>query len=262
MPQDFLNGIDMNSTAIENLAAPTNANDAARKVDIDSAIEGTAWKDACVVGTQGNLNLASPGTSIDGITMAQGDRVLVKAQTAGEENGIYVYDTDTTAMVRSDDCSTSDELEQAVTTVEEGTDAGSSFRQTTVNFVLETGTVTWTAFGTAVPSASPTTEGKIELATQAEVDAGTDTLRAVTPDTLANYSGLVEKHEALIGDNAATQIDVTHNHGTRDVVVQVYRNSTPWDNVICDISRPDTNTVRLNFAVAPTTDQFRVVIRS
>ena len=33
-------------------------------------------------------------------------------------------------------------------------------------------------------------EGIIELATQGEVDTGTDTVRAVTPSTLANYSGL------------------------------------------------------------------------
>ena len=38
--------------------------------------------------------------------------------------------------------------------------------------------------------ATTTTSGVIELATQAEVDAGTSTDRAVTPSTLANYSGL------------------------------------------------------------------------
>jgi hypothetical protein len=38
-------------------------------------------------------------------------------------------------------------------------------------------------------AATSTTAGIIELATQAEVDAGTDTSRAVTPDTLANWSG-------------------------------------------------------------------------
>ena len=42
----------------------------------------------------------------------------------------------------------------------------------------------------ALPSADTTTEGVVELATQAEVDAGTDTSRAVTPETLAAYSGL------------------------------------------------------------------------
>lgn len=40
------------------------------------------------------------------------------------------------------------------------------------------------------PSASTTTAGKIEIATQAEVDAGTSATKAVTPSTLSSYSGL------------------------------------------------------------------------
>lgn len=41
----------------------------------------------------------------------------------------------------------------------------------------------------ALPVANTTTEGVVELATQAEVDAGTDTSRVVTPETLAAYRG-------------------------------------------------------------------------
>ena len=42
----------------------------------------------------------------------------------------------------------------------------------------------------ATPDATTSVKGKIEIATQGEVDTGTDTTRAVTPDTLSNYSGL------------------------------------------------------------------------
>lgn len=38
----------------------------------------------------------------------------------------------------------------------------------------------------SVPSATTTVAGKLELATQAEVNTGTDSVRAVTPETLAN----------------------------------------------------------------------------
>lgn len=41
-----------------------------------------------------------------------------------------------------------------------------------------------TAVPAAVPAASPTVQGKIELATNAEVATGTDTSRAVTPSSL------------------------------------------------------------------------------
>ena len=53
--------------------------------------------------------------------------------------------------------------------------------------------VAWTRTGDAgadSPSASTTVEGTVEVATQAEVDAGTDTLRSITPETLAAWSGL------------------------------------------------------------------------
>ncbi len=74
-----------------NLANPVNAQDAATKAYVDSIVEGLAWKDNCLVSTQANVNLASPGTPIDGVAMVVGDRFLARVQTAGAENGIYVW---------------------------------------------------------------------------------------------------------------------------------------------------------------------------
>lgn len=253
--------LDFNSVAKPvNVPNPSAAQDVATKAYVDSAVEGLAWKDSCVVSTQGNLNLASPGATIDGITMVVNDRVLVRLQTAAAENGIYIWNGAAVAMTRSPDCSTAAELEQAITTVEEGTNAGTSWRQTAVNFTLESGAVSWAAFATGASAASETTAGIAEIATQAETDTGTDDARIVSPLKLANWSNRKRKHTQNIGDGAATQIDVTHNFGTRDVLVEVYRNGTPWDTVLCDIERPDTNTVRTRFAVAPTSNQFTVVI--
>ena len=52
----------------------------------------------------------------------------------------------------------------------------------------------------------------------------------------------------------------THNFNTRDVKVEVYRNSTPWDTVDCDIERPTVNTVDVRFATAPAAGAFRIVV--
>ena len=62
--------------------------------------------------------------------------MLVRAQTSGAENGIYVWNGAATPMTRALDASTFDELEQATTTVEEGTSAGTTYRQTAVNGTL------------------------------------------------------------------------------------------------------------------------------
>lgn len=252
------NSLDFNNASRAlNLPAPLSAGEPVRRQDLDSAIEGLAWKDSCRVATQGNLNLASPGATIDGITMVTGDRFLVKAQTNGIENGIYVWNGAAVAATRALDANTGAELEQATTSVEEGTDAQTSWRQSAVNFTIDVGSPTWASFGMATPAASTSTAGVAALATQAEVDAGLVTNKIVTP---ATAGGRKLKFSQNIGDGTATQFDVTHNFNTRDSVVSVARNSTPWDTILCDVSRLDTNTVRLNFAVAPSTNAFRVLV--
>ena len=72
-----------NARKIINLPDGTNPQDPATVAQLNAAVEGVAWKDSSRVSTQGNLNLASPGATIDGITMAANDRVLVRAQTSG-----------------------------------------------------------------------------------------------------------------------------------------------------------------------------------
>lgn len=260
MSTKVYNGLDMNSTKIENLAAPVSANDAVRLADLNSAVEGIAWKDSVRVSTQGNINLASPGATIDGITMVSGDRFLARSQSAGAENGIYVWNGAAVAATRAPDSSTSNELEGAVVTVEEGTNAGASYRQTAVNFTIDSGAVAWTLFGTSAGAASETSAGIAELATQAETDTGTDDARIVTPLKLKTSVHVSKRFQANFGDTSATQFDFTHNFGTRDCIVQVYRNGSPWDQVICDIEANTINVTRVRFAVAPTSNQYRVVI--
>ncbi|MGD9545052.1 MAG: hypothetical protein AB7F41_14560 [Methylocystis sp.] len=260
MSKQVLTDLDFNSVAkLLNLPDPTAAQHAATKAYVDSAVEGLAWKDSVRVATQSNLNLASPGSTIDGVTMVAGDRVLVRAQSSAAENGIYIWNGAATPATRAPDASTAAELEQAVTTVEEGTSAGASYRQTAVNFTLGSGAVSWTAFGTAAGSASESSAGVAEIATQGETDTGTDDARIVTPLKLANWSGRKLKYATDVGDGSATQYTITHNFNTRDVQVEVYRNSGNYDSVIVDVERTSVNAVRLTFASAPSSNQFRVV---
>lgn len=249
-----------NASRITNLPPSVSAGQPVVHEQMNAAIEGLAWKDSVRVSTQSNINLASPGATIDGVAMSVSDRVLVRSQTSQPANGLYVWNGAAVAMTRSADASTAPELEQAVVTVEEGTDANASFRQTQVNFTLDTGNVLWTPFGTGVGAASETSSGIAELATQAETDTGTDDARIVTPLKLANWSNRRRAFAANFGDGAATQYDHTHNFNTRDVKVSIYRNGTPWDEIDCRVEKPDANTVRLMFSSAPTTDQFRVYI--
>jgi hypothetical protein len=261
MARSILTDFDFgNVSKIQNLPTPTQNGDAANKAYVDSLVEGLAWKDSCRVSTQGNINLASPGATIDGVTMVAGDRVLVRLQTAGADNGIYVWNGSSTPMTRALDASTAAELEQAVVVIEEGTSAGLSYRQTVVNATLGTTELIWGAFGSVSPAATESTPGIAEIATQAETDAGTDDQRIVTPAKLAGWSGRTRRFAANIGDGSATSYTVTHNLGSRDVAVSVYRNSGNYDEILCDVERSTTNAVVVKFSAAPTSNQFRVVI--
>lgn len=261
MARKFFTDADFQGTSkVINLPAPTASSDAATKGYVDSAVEGLAWKDSVRVGTQGNIDLATPGATIDGVTMASQDRFLVRSQTVQGQNGIYVWNGASSAATRALDASTFAELEQAIVTVEEGTDAGVSFRQTQINGTIDSSNVIFTSFGQAAPSASETTAGVAEIATQAEVDAGTDDSRIITPAKLANYSGRKLKNSSSIGDGSATSFTITHNFNTRDVIVRVFPNSGDYDDVEVDVKRPTVNTVQVVFATAPASNAYRVVV--
>jgi len=260
MAKKFLTEIDMSNLRIFNLANPQDDQDAATKAYVDSLVEGLAWKDNVRVATVSNINLSAPGSAIDGITLSVGDRVLVKNQTDARQNGIYVYNGPSTPMTRAPDANTAEELENAVVVVDEGSQAGTTWRQTSVNFVLGTDPVNWTSFGTAAPPANETTPGILRVATQAEVDAGVIDDAAVTPLKLANWAGRIRKHTATIGDGTSTIFTITHGFGTRDVFVGVYQNTGNYDDVICDVERPNNNSVVLRFGVAPAANSIRVVV--
>lgn len=260
----FRSNLDLGSVAkVVNVVDPSAAQDAATKAYVDSAVEGLNWKDSVRAASTANINLASPGAAIDGVTMATNDRFLAKDQTTTADNGIYVWNGSAVAATRAADMNVAAEVEQAVVVVEEGTvNAATTWRQTAVNVTLGTTALAFTSFGTSAPAASETTAGIAELATQAETDTGTDDARTITPLKLATWSKRAREKTGTIGDGAATQIDVTHNWGTRNVSVELYRSASPWDTVYADTTRPDTNTVRFNFASAPSSGQFTYILRT
>ena len=113
--------------------------------------------------------------------------------------------------------------------------------------------------GTSVLAvATDSAQGAVELATAAEVQTGTDTSRAVTPDTLAARSVVADIDVSSLTD--AKIVTITHNLGTADVMVQVYDKTTEA-NIMCDIARTtddfstaSTSVVSIDFGTAPPND--------
>jgi hypothetical protein len=259
--QEMLVDLDLGGVArIVNAQDPTSAQDYATKAYVDANLEGLAWKDSCRAASTANISLASPGATIDGVTMVSGDRFLAKNQSAPAENGIYVWNGAAVPATRSADMNAAAEVEGATVPVEEGTaNANTTWRQSAVNVTLGTTALAWSTFGTVAPSASETTAGIAEIATQAETDAGTDDARIVTPLKLANFAGRAKRFAANFGDGSSTQFDIVHNLGTTDVVVSVRRNSD-GRHVTAQVTSLNTTTVRINVNVAPASNALRATI--
>jgi len=74
-----------------------------------------------------------------------------------------------------------------------------------------------------------------------------------------NYHAITRKFTAVVGDGTTYQYPVTHNLGTREVVVNVYDTAT-YDTVECDVVRTSSTVVTLGFTAAPASGAYTVVI--
>ena len=96
----------MGDHKITGLSAPSDNNDAATKAYVDAKAQGLDVKESCRMATVANLSATYSGTPnftltalaegalvIDGVNAAVNDRVLVKNQTTGTQNGIYTVTT-------------------------------------------------------------------------------------------------------------------------------------------------------------------------
>lgn len=146
-------------------------------------ITGGDFKDSVRAATTANITLSGAQT-IDGVSVVAGDRVLVKDQSTGADNGIYVAAAG--AWARATDADTGGELSASATIpVEEGTANADTLWMLTTNGAITIGATSLTFAKRDVTDASTTIKGKVQLATSAEAQALTDALKAITPASLA-----------------------------------------------------------------------------
>ena len=136
--------IDFNAQRITNLAEPVGAQDAATKNYVDLTTQGLDPKQSVRAASTGNIASLSGTTTIDGVALIAGDRVLVKDQSTASQNGVYVVAAG--AWARADDMSTWVEHVSAYLFVEQGTvnadngflctvDQGGTLGTTNITFV-------------------------------------------------------------------------------------------------------------------------------
>ena len=144
--------VNVNTSRIINVTDPTGAQDAATKAYVDAVKQALDIKDSVRVATTANITISSDlnvGDTIDGVTLANGDRVLVKDQSTGSQNGIY---TAGAVPARAADANTDAEVTAGMFVfVEEGTaNADNGYVLTTNDTIsLDSTSLTFTQFSGA-----------------------------------------------------------------------------------------------------------------
>lgn len=152
---------------------------------------GIFWKEPVLCATTADITLSGEQT-LDSATTTSASRVLVKNQTATEENGIYVSDASTWS--RAAPLDTWDEHVGAAVIVSEGTAHGDSAWICTVDAggTLETTAITWAALSQVYTTATTTAEGIVEFSTNAEALTGTDTTRALSASNVPTIKSIAQ----------------------------------------------------------------------
>ena len=199
---------NINGARITGAGAPINDSDLATRGYVNSVAQGLDVKEAVKVATTGGLagTYATGGQTltansngaiqVDGVTLSSGDRVLLRAQADGTQNGIFTVTTvgdgsNPFVLTRALDFNTSSEVGAgAFMFVEQGTaNAGKSFIQSVSGPTLDTDALTFSVFGDSTIAADSVDNTKLANMAQATVKgraSGTSTGDPVdlTPDQL------------------------------------------------------------------------------
>lgn len=259
----IMNGLDLQSQKIQNLADPSSSTDAVTKQYADNLARGAKWKDPVRVATTTNGTLGTAfadGQTVDGVVLATGDRILLKDQSTGADNGIYVVAA-SGAPTRAVDMDASSEISAGTAVyVTEGTANGDKAFAITTNGTITLGT-TATAWGQIGGGTTYSAGNGISLAGNVvtAVAASNGGVSVVSGGIQLDTSIAARKYSANVGNGSLTSIAVTHSLGTKDITVSV-RDAASDAGVLVDWVATDINTVTLTFAVAPASNAYRVTV--
>ena len=255
----FLAGLRANNKRIQDVADPSTGTDAANKQYVDSVAAGRDWKESARVASTANVTVASPGGTLNGVTMATNDRVLLKNQTAGAENGLWVWNGAAVPMTRATDANSGTVLTPGATVaVTEGTVDGDTRWTLTTDGAITVGTTTQTWSKDATGGGSTYVAG----AGLAESPAGTFNIGSgngitVTADAINVDASVVVRKFAANCVATTNPQTFTHGLGTDDVQVEVWETA---DKVYPDVTK-GSGTVIIDWGGAPTAAQYRVIVQ-
>jgi len=187
---------------LTNLGTPTLAGDATSKSYVDSLANGLDWKNSVRLATTSSIALTG-SQQIDSVSASIGDRVLVKNQTSGSQNGIYVIAAG--AWTRATDADADVEVTAGMAMfVEEGTTNGDQgwVLNTDNPITLGTTSLTFTQFtGTGAITAG---QGLTKTGNILDVGAGPGIIVLADNVEVSYFSGSVSAVSAGVAASLGT----------------------------------------------------------
>jgi hypothetical protein len=253
--------VSFNGNKLTNLAAPIAGTDATNKTYVDNLVNGAEFQTAVRAVATSNQASLSGLLTIDGVTLTDGDRVLLTGQATGSQNGPWVAHAG--AWTRPTDYPSGGTIPtNRAYFVQQGTawaDTGWTLTNDVPITVDTTGTV-WTQFtglGEVTAGTGLTKSGNTMslIAPVVVGNGGTGASTAAGARANLGTPGLYAVN--VPATNPAT---ITHALGTTDVIVQVQELTGTKRIIGCEVDITDANTVTLSFNVAPTAGQYRCVV--
>jgi hypothetical protein len=251
------NPLDMQGNKVVNSADPSNPLDLVTLQYLQAFVRGLKWKDSVRAASTGTVTLATPGATLDGVTLAVNDRVLLKNQSAPAENGIYVWTASGSALTRANDANTSALLQGAVVTSTEGTVNGDKVwvQTTDVTIVIGTTAINWAAVGGSGTSYIAG-NGLQLIGSTFSIVVGNGLI--VDGTSLRVDPSIVSRK--FMKDNAVGSSEVvTHNLGTKDITA-TFRLIATDEIVEVDCVATSINTATVTYSSSQSAGTIRIKI--
>ena len=217
---------------------------------------GSAFEDIKAAKFTGTELDISGNVDIDGILEA--DAITINGTATG---ALALLDTVDTAQIDADAITGAKIADDAINSehITDGSVDNVHLAGSIANAKLANSSITIDGSSVSLGGSITTNNTQLSFASAAEVQAGTNTSKAVNPDKLAAKSvhATIDVSDSTFASNLYAEI--THSLGSEDVIVQLFDSSTK-ETVIAEVARTDksnsasTSKIKISFSAAPSND--------
>jgi hypothetical protein len=261
--------VPMGGFTLTGLPAPTATGQAATwdfvLAQVQSAAAGISSKDPVQAVATANVTSLSGTTTIDGVSLVAGNRVLLTAQTTASQNGPWVIAAGAWSRPVTEGAVTGELDLGAMWLVLQGTaGAGTQYRisnssaitpGTTAVTIVQFGAGSSYSNGNGIALTGSVFSVLANPAAGSGIVVGAAGVSVDGTVVAKKFSG------TITGDGSTTSFVLTHGLGTQDVIMQVRQSGTPYAEVEADMASTSTTTCTIAFGTAPpVSTNYRVTV--